>query len=140
MSIGVGQGGNELAEWALEARRVLLEEVQDSEIYRDELVRLWVSEGFVSKARGQSPEQTAISYFNELVNRSLIQPVQIDTDGSEQRASSTGGCWDETGRIRLDEIPRNRGWIKGSRPRWRRMTRGGMGRRVRRWASSPRRM
>ena len=56
--------------------------LEDSEIYRDELVRLWVSEGFVSKARGQSPEQTAISYFNELVNRSLIQPVQIDTDGS----------------------------------------------------------
>nr|CDM86869.1 unnamed protein product [Triticum aestivum] len=49
--------------------------LEDSEIYRHELVRLWVSEGFISKARGQRPEQTAISYFNELVNRSLIQPA-----------------------------------------------------------------
>uniref|UniRef100_A0A453GSN7 NB-ARC domain-containing protein n=1 Tax=Aegilops tauschii subsp. strangulata TaxID=200361 RepID=A0A453GSN7_AEGTS len=56
--------------------------LEDSEISRHELVRLWVSEGFVSKARRQSPEQTAISYFNELVNRSLIQPVWIHTDGS----------------------------------------------------------
>ncbi|KAM3355005.1 hypothetical protein ACQJBY_025648 [Aegilops geniculata] len=56
--------------------------LEDSEIYRHELVRLWVSEGFISKARGQRPEQTAISYFNELVNRSLIQPVLINTDGS----------------------------------------------------------
>ncbi|KAM3355009.1 hypothetical protein ACQJBY_025650 [Aegilops geniculata] len=55
---------------------------EDSEIYRHKLVRLWVSEGFVSKARGQSPEQTAISYFNELVNRSLIQPVWFRRDGS----------------------------------------------------------
>nr|XP_045090337.1 disease resistance protein RGA5-like [Aegilops tauschii subsp. strangulata] len=55
---------------------------EDSEIYRHQLVRLWVSEGFVSKARGQRPEQTATSYFNELVNRSLIQPIDIDTNGS----------------------------------------------------------
>lgn len=56
--------------------------LEDSEIYRHELVSLWVSEGFVSKAHGQNPKQTAISYFNELVNMSLIQPVQIDMHGS----------------------------------------------------------
>jgi hypothetical protein len=55
---------------------------EDSEIYRHELVSLWVAEGFVSKASGQNPKQTAISYFNELVNMSLIQPVQIDMHGS----------------------------------------------------------
>ncbi|XBI68806.1 hypothetical protein VPH35_047958 [Triticum aestivum] len=55
---------------------------EDYEIFRFDLLRLWVSEGFVSKARGQSLEQTAISYFNELVNMSLIQPVQIKSDGS----------------------------------------------------------
>ncbi|XP_048566321.1 disease resistance protein RGA5-like isoform X2 [Triticum urartu] len=48
---------------------------EDYEIFRFDLLRLWVSEGFVSKARGQSLEQTAISYFNELVNMSLIQPM-----------------------------------------------------------------
>ena len=37
-----------------------------------------MSEGFVSKARGQSLEQTAISYFNELVNRSMIQPAETE--------------------------------------------------------------
>nr|UBY07401.1 NBS-LRR disease resistance protein [Dasypyrum villosum] len=36
---------------------------EDSEIYRHQLVRLWISEGF-------------------LVNRSLLQPVQVDLDGS----------------------------------------------------------
>ncbi|VAH69702.1 unnamed protein product [Triticum turgidum subsp. durum] len=56
--------------------------LEDSEIYRHELVSLWVSEGFVSKAHGQNPKQIAISYFNELVNMSLIQPVQIDMHGS----------------------------------------------------------
>nr|UBY07540.1 NBS-LRR disease resistance protein [Dasypyrum villosum] len=55
---------------------------EDYIIRRYDLVRLWISEGFVSKARGQSPEQTAINYFNELVNRSLLQPVQVDLDGS----------------------------------------------------------
>nr|UBY07150.1 NBS-LRR disease resistance protein [Dasypyrum villosum] len=55
---------------------------EDYEIYRSDLLRLWISEGFISKAGGQSPEQTAISYFNELVNRSLIQPVCFQRDGS----------------------------------------------------------
>jgi hypothetical protein len=55
---------------------------EDSEIYRHELVSLWVAEGFISKASGQNQKQTAISYFNELVNMSLIQPVQIDMHGS----------------------------------------------------------
>ncbi|VAH34025.1 unnamed protein product [Triticum turgidum subsp. durum] len=56
--------------------------LEDSEIYRHELVSLWVSEGFISKAHGQSLEQTAIGYFNDLVNRSLIQPALIKSDGS----------------------------------------------------------
>ncbi|VAH85849.1 unnamed protein product [Triticum turgidum subsp. durum] len=55
---------------------------EDYEIRMTHLVRLWISEGFVSTARGQSPEQTATSYFNELVNRSLIQPVVMGRDGS----------------------------------------------------------
>lgn len=55
---------------------------EDSEIYRHELVSLWIAEGFISKASGQNPKQIAISYFNELVNMSLIQPVQIDMHGA----------------------------------------------------------
>ncbi|XBI22672.1 hypothetical protein VPH35_063664 [Triticum aestivum] len=55
---------------------------EDYEIRRYDLVSLWISEGFISKSHEQSLEQTGISYFNELVNRSLIQPVQIGRDGS----------------------------------------------------------
>ncbi|VAH85854.1 unnamed protein product [Triticum turgidum subsp. durum] len=61
---------------------------EDYEIRMTHLVRLWISEGFVSTARGQSPEQTATSYFNELVNRSLIQPVVMGRDGLQRRILS----------------------------------------------------
>nr|XP_045086396.1 disease resistance protein RGA5-like [Aegilops tauschii subsp. strangulata] len=48
---------------------------EDYEIMRDDLVRKWIAEGFVSNSHGKNLEDVGISYFNELVNRSLIQPV-----------------------------------------------------------------
>lgn len=48
---------------------------EDHEIGKDELVRRWVAEGFVSKSVGQDIWGAAESYFNQLVNRSLIQPT-----------------------------------------------------------------
>ncbi|KAK1698244.1 hypothetical protein QYE76_014941 [Lolium multiflorum] len=53
---------------------------EDHTIRRRDLENRWVAEGFVSKEHGQSLEQTARSYFNELVNRSLIQPVELNRD------------------------------------------------------------
>uniref|UniRef100_A0ACD5Z8Q5 Uncharacterized protein n=1 Tax=Avena sativa TaxID=4498 RepID=A0ACD5Z8Q5_AVESA len=47
---------------------------EDREIQRDDLVRLWVAEDFVSNLHGQDLEVAAKSYFNELINRSLILP------------------------------------------------------------------
>uniref|UniRef100_R7WC47 Putative disease resistance RPP13-like protein 3 n=1 Tax=Aegilops tauschii TaxID=37682 RepID=R7WC47_AEGTA len=46
----------------------------DCEIERDDLVRQWLAEGLVNKLHGRDMEVVANNYFNELVNRSLIQP------------------------------------------------------------------
>ncbi|CAL5009429.1 unnamed protein product [Urochloa decumbens] len=48
---------------------------EDYEIDKDQLVRRWVAEGFVRNHEGQDVWDVAESYFNELVNRSMIQPL-----------------------------------------------------------------
>jgi hypothetical protein len=48
---------------------------EDREIMKNDLVRQWIAEGFVCSSRGVDLEDVAKSYFNELVNRSLIQPA-----------------------------------------------------------------
>ncbi|CAM0946904.1 unnamed protein product [Alopecurus aequalis] len=47
---------------------------EDQEIKRADLVRQWVAEGIVSTSHGSDLEDVARSCFNELINRSLIQP------------------------------------------------------------------
>ncbi|RLN04745.1 hypothetical protein C2845_PM13G11040 [Panicum miliaceum] len=47
---------------------------EDHEIGKVELIRRWVAEGFVSNSVGEDVWDVAESYFNELVNRSMIQP------------------------------------------------------------------
>ncbi|XP_020165042.1 disease resistance protein RGA5 [Aegilops tauschii subsp. strangulata] len=51
---------------------------EDYIIWKNDLVRQWVAQGFVSKAHGKYPEDVAEGYFNELVNRGIIQPVNTD--------------------------------------------------------------
>ncbi|CAL4905783.1 unnamed protein product [Urochloa decumbens] len=53
---------------------------EDYRIDREELIWRWVAEGFVTEVRGQTVDQVAENYFNELVNRSLILPVGIMYD------------------------------------------------------------
>ena len=48
---------------------------EDYVIERDDLVRKWIAEGFISNLHGPNLEDVGISYFNELVNRSMIQRV-----------------------------------------------------------------
>jgi hypothetical protein len=48
---------------------------EDHEIKRNDLVRQWIAEGFVCSSRGVDLENVAKSYFNELINRSPIQPA-----------------------------------------------------------------
>nr|USU81738.1 BSR [Brachypodium sp.] len=51
---------------------------EDHPIDRTDLERQWMAEGFIGKENGKDVEKTARNYFNELVNRSLIQPVEFD--------------------------------------------------------------
>ncbi|KAE8782344.1 putative late blight resistance protein-R1B-14-like protein [Hordeum vulgare] len=55
---------------------------EDYIISRYDLERQWMAEGFVGKENGQDCVKVASNYFNELVNRSLIQPVKFDSRGS----------------------------------------------------------
>ncbi|KAF8763030.1 hypothetical protein HU200_008879 [Digitaria exilis] len=54
---------------------------EDYEIDRNDLTRQWVAEGFICKARGRDAEDIAKSYFNELINRSMIQATDTDYSG-----------------------------------------------------------
>lgn len=55
---------------------------EDYEITKDQLIWRWVAEGFVQNQQGdQSFLEIGGSYFNELLNRSLIQPARMDEDG-----------------------------------------------------------
>uniref|UniRef100_A0ACD5V7Q2 Uncharacterized protein n=1 Tax=Avena sativa TaxID=4498 RepID=A0ACD5V7Q2_AVESA len=50
---------------------------EDREVERDDLARQWVAEGFISSVSGLDLEDVAKSYFNELINRSMIQPGRV---------------------------------------------------------------
>ncbi|XP_015698182.1 disease resistance protein RGA5-like [Oryza brachyantha] len=54
---------------------------EDCEIERDHLVKRWIAEGFINAEGGQDLEEIGESYFNDLVNRSMIQPVKFRYDG-----------------------------------------------------------
>ncbi|XP_044978356.1 disease resistance protein RGA5-like [Hordeum vulgare subsp. vulgare] len=54
---------------------------EDHEIRRDRLIWRWISEGFVySEKKDISLYELGDSYFNELVNRNMIQPIDIGYD------------------------------------------------------------
>lgn len=54
---------------------------EDRMIEKNDLVRQWVAQGFISTAHGQDQEDVADGYFNELVNRSIIQQVGSHHNG-----------------------------------------------------------
>ncbi|VAI00321.1 unnamed protein product [Triticum turgidum subsp. durum] len=51
---------------------------EGSIIFKYDLVRQWVAEGFLAASEGQNMEQVAGMYFDELVDRRFIQPVSIN--------------------------------------------------------------
>ncbi|PUZ72803.1 hypothetical protein GQ55_2G424600 [Panicum hallii var. hallii] len=54
---------------------------EDHNIRRKSLLRRWIAEHFVTEKRGLSVFEVAESYFDELVNRSIIQPVDVSITG-----------------------------------------------------------
>uniref|UniRef100_A0A0D9X0L4 NB-ARC domain-containing protein n=1 Tax=Leersia perrieri TaxID=77586 RepID=A0A0D9X0L4_9ORYZ len=54
---------------------------EDHTIHKNDLAREWVAEGFISKGHGMDPEDIARSYFNELINRRMIQPSETSCNG-----------------------------------------------------------
>jgi hypothetical protein len=57
------------------------EDGQDSVIKRESLVHRWIAEGFI---HAEDLMEVGETYFHELVNRSLIQSVEIGFDGKAQ--------------------------------------------------------
>uniref|UniRef100_A0A0E0MGB1 Uncharacterized protein n=1 Tax=Oryza punctata TaxID=4537 RepID=A0A0E0MGB1_ORYPU len=53
--------------------------LEDSEINRHDLIWKWVGEGFVHKQCRRSFYEVGEEYFDELINKSLIQPAYIST-------------------------------------------------------------
>ncbi|CAO2142754.1 unnamed protein product [Urochloa humidicola] len=47
---------------------------EDGIIYRHDIVRMWVAEGFIDEQDGQLLEDTAEEYYDELIYRNLLQP------------------------------------------------------------------
>nr|UBY07067.1 NBS-LRR disease resistance protein [Dasypyrum villosum] len=54
---------------------------EDYVIERDILVRRWIAEGFISEERGQSKQEVAENHFYELINKSMVQLVEVGYDG-----------------------------------------------------------
>ncbi|KQK07708.1 disease resistance protein RPM1 [Brachypodium distachyon] len=54
---------------------------EDYVVERERLVWRWIAEGFISEERGQCCQDVAENYFYELINKSMVQPVDIGYDG-----------------------------------------------------------
>ncbi|CAN6343352.1 unnamed protein product [Urochloa humidicola] len=54
---------------------------EDYEIERDQLVKRWIAEGFINMEDGQDLEEIGERIFNDLINRSMIQPMKINCNG-----------------------------------------------------------
>ncbi|TKW26770.1 hypothetical protein SEVIR_3G212600v4 [Setaria viridis] len=56
---------------------------EDAIIYRNDIVRMWVAEGFIDEQDGQLLEDTAEEYYYELIYRNLLQPDYLRSNLSK---------------------------------------------------------
>ncbi|XP_034606763.1 disease resistance protein RGA5 isoform X2 [Setaria viridis] len=54
---------------------------EDYTILRDQLIRRWIAEGIIHGTDVETLHNLGHNYFNELMNRSMIQPEHIDARG-----------------------------------------------------------
>nr|QKY74093.1 powdery mildew resistance protein 12-like [Aegilops speltoides] len=54
---------------------------EDAMVRRHDLVLQWIAEGLVNCSHGSDLEDIGKGYFNELINRSLIQPAETSKSG-----------------------------------------------------------
>jgi len=57
---------------------------EDHIIGRDELIRRWIAEDLVHGNQDDGLYELGDKYFNELINRSMIQPIDVDAFGKAQ--------------------------------------------------------
>ncbi|XP_044949281.1 uncharacterized protein LOC123398899 isoform X2 [Hordeum vulgare subsp. vulgare] len=57
---------------------------EDHIIGRDDLIWKWVAENFFPARQDENPYELGDKFFNELINRSMIQPIHVDRSGRAQ--------------------------------------------------------
>ncbi|KAL6843161.1 hypothetical protein ACP4OV_026874 [Aristida adscensionis] len=58
-------------------------------INKGRLIWRWIAEGFIPSSGDENPWETGKNYFNELINRCLIQPVFTDDDDDNDLVGCT---------------------------------------------------
>lgn len=61
-----------------------------SSVSRKHLARRWIAEGFVSEKPGRSVEEVADDYFDQLVRRKIVQPMDISKNGKVKNCQVYG--------------------------------------------------
>uniref|UniRef100_A0A0E0BTE0 AAA+ ATPase domain-containing protein n=1 Tax=Oryza glumipatula TaxID=40148 RepID=A0A0E0BTE0_9ORYZ len=78
---------------------------EDELIRKDVLIWGWLAEGFITdetRPVGTSLQEIGESYFNELINRSLIQPMSEDNFWDED--GKVHVFWDEDGKVHACKV------------------------------------